>query len=71
MCQKVTVFKKVYAVMMTSTSISAPRTLQVFKHNPSQQQVDAVVQKYVINKKVEATGAGSTLKMPPVHMCPE
>lgn len=61
--------------MMTSTSLSAPRTLQVFKNSPTKQQVDTVVQKYVINKKVEATpfiySEKPQIHVVPVHMSPD
>ena len=61
--------------MMTSTSLSAPRTLQVFKHTPTKEQVDAVVCKYVLGKKVEATpfiySEKPQIHVVPIHMAPD
>jgi len=74
MCHKVRVFKQFHAVMMTSV-LNAPKTLHVFNHVPSQQQVDEVVQKYVIGKKMEPTpfiySEKPQIHVVPVHINPD
>ena len=74
MCQKVRIFKQFHAVMMTNHSV-APKTLHVFKHAPSPQQVDQVVQKYVLGKKMEATpfiySEKPQIHVVPIHISPD
>ena len=73
MCQKVRVFKQFHAVMMTTTYLSAPKTLQVFKHPPSARQIEEVVQKYV-NKPTPTPFIYSEkpqIHVVPVHISPD
>jgi hypothetical protein len=48
MCQKIKAFKQFHAVIVTSSQ-APPRSLYVFNHSPSSQQVTAVVEKYLFN----------------------
>lgn len=46
MCQKVRVFKNFHAVIMSTSTVTAPRTLQVFKHYPTEKEIADTVKKY-------------------------
>jgi len=69
MCQKIRVFKQFHAVMVTCAPSTVPKTLHVFKHHPSIEQVDQVVRKYVLNSKVEPSGFIYSEK-PQIHIVP-
>jgi hypothetical protein len=50
MCQKsCQVFKQFYAVILTNP-LSTPKALQVFRHQPTAQQVDYAVSKNIMEK---------------------
>ena len=50
MCQKsCKVFKQFYALVLTGP-VSQTKALQVFKHPPTQSQIDIVVSKHVVGK---------------------
>jgi hypothetical protein len=50
MCQKsCKVFKQFYAVILTSP-VSVARSLQVFKVNPTKEQIENVIARHVIGK---------------------
>lgn len=74
MCQKVRIFKQFHAVMVTNPLI-APKTLHVFKSAPSQQQIDQVVHKYLIGKKIEPTpfiySEKPQIHVVPIHISPD
>jgi len=75
MCQKVRVFKQFHAVMVMHTPLCTPKTLQVFKYPPSKEQIDSVVQKYVLGKKEAATpfiySEKPKIHIVPVHISPD
>lgn len=50
MCQKVRVFKNFHAVIMSTSCMTSHRTLQVFKHYPSEKEIADAVKKYGYNK---------------------
>jgi hypothetical protein len=68
MCHKVRVFKQFHAVMVTTSCFSAPRTLHVFKYNPSTIQVEEVVKKYVTGKPAPVSFIYS--EKPQIHVVP-
>jgi hypothetical protein len=75
MCQKIRIFKQFHAVMISHTPLSQPKTLQVFKYPPTTQQVDRVIEKYVLNKKSEPTpfiySEKPQIYVVPIHISPD
>lgn len=74
MCQKTKVFKKFHAVIMSSSCMTSHRTLQVFKHYPSEKEIADAVKKYGYNKPEAVPFIYSEkpkIEVLPIHISPD